>query len=98
MNVLKKLDDLKGSKPYHGFAKLQLGSHCIEAFRVVKNKFCKKGEGCKKSIFVELSDQVLFLPQYFWQKLTETDVEELNASEDEIHIFIFRRSAAGIEE
>lgn len=46
-------------------------------FKSVKNKFGKKSE-YKKSIVVELKDQVLFLPGYFWQKINEEDIVALN--------------------
>lgn len=48
----------------------------------MKNKFGKKGEESNKSILIELSDEVLFLPQYFMQKLTVEDIHELNTSID----------------
>lgn len=80
MNALKKLESLKPNKPYNGFANLSIGFHSITCFRSVKNKFGKKGDGSNKSILVELSNEVLFLPQYFRQKLDETDLFELNAS------------------
>lgn len=78
MNALKKLESLKPNKPYYGFTKLAVGFHEVIVFRVVKNKFGKKGEGSNKTILVELADQVLFLPQYFWQRLNEDDIRELN--------------------
>lgn len=78
MNVLKKLEDLNPNKPYHGFTKLSIGYHQISSFRSVKNKFGKKGVS-GKSILVELNDQIIFLPQYFWQKLNENDLQELNS-------------------
>lgn len=79
MNALKKLQEVAPNKPYLGFAKLSLGFHQIFNFRSVKNKFGKKGEGSAKSIMVELDEQVLFLPQYFSQKINEEDMSELNA-------------------
>lgn len=82
MNALKKLQHLNPNKPYHGFAKLAIGYHEIRCFRSVKNKFGKKGTS-GKSILVELADQILFLPQYFWQKLNENDLQELNTSIEE---------------
>lgn len=75
MNVLKKLE--APSKPYNGFTKLAKGYHQIVQFKSVKNKFGKKSE-YKKSIIVELEDQVLFLPGYFWQKINEDDIAALN--------------------
>lgn len=80
MEVLKKLEEVRPNKPYHGFGKLSIGFHRIECFRVVKNKFGKKGDGSNKSILVELCEEVLFLPQYFWGNLTEDDIKSLNAS------------------
>lgn len=82
MNALKKLENVKPHKPYHGFGKLQNGVHKIECFRVVKNKFSKKGEGSSKSILIELEEQVLFLPQYFWDKINENDIRDLNSGID----------------
>lgn len=78
MNALKKLEDIQPSKPYNGFTKLGVGYYRIHSFRVTKNKFGKKGEGSNKSILIELDDQVLFLPQYFWYKINEDDIVELN--------------------
>lgn len=78
MNVLKKLENAQPSKPYRGFAKLNEGNYEILNFRVVKNKFGKKADGSNKSILVELAEEVLFLPQYFWQKLNAEDIRELN--------------------
>lgn len=79
MNVFNKLDTLNPNKPYHGFAKLSIGYHVITNFRFVKNKFGKKNDGSGKSILVELKNEVLFLPQYFCQKLNESDIKELNS-------------------
>lgn len=79
MNALKKLEEVNPSKLYNGFAKLTIGFHKIECFRVVKNKFGKKSDGTGKSIMIELKDQILFLPQYFWQKIDEEDINELNS-------------------
>lgn len=78
MNVLKRLESVQPNKPYHGFNKLPIGYHEICCFRAVKNKFGKKGEGSSKTILVELDDQVVFLPQYFWQKINEKDISDLN--------------------
>lgn len=86
MNVLKKLENMQGSKPYLGFAKLAIGNHKIMCLRIVKNKFAKKGEGNGKSIIVELSDQILFLPQHFAQNLGSSDIEELNASKEAVFL------------
>lgn len=81
MEVLKKLEELVPNKPYLGFAKLSPGYHKILCFRSVKNKYGKKGDGSKNSILIELDDQVLFLPQYFNQKITgEDDIRRLNTA------------------
>lgn len=70
------------SKPYLGFKKLRIGNHEIERFKVVNNKQYHEGapESSKKALMVELEDQVLFLPQYFFEQLQydEQKVEELN--------------------
>lgn len=90
MDVLKKLENVRPNKPYHGFNKLSHGFHQIETFRVVKNKFGKKNDGSNKSILIELSNEVLFLPQYFWGKLTEEDLKSLNSSiESGEHVYIY---------
>lgn len=78
MNALKKLKEIQPSKPYHGFAKLNVGFYQIHSFKIVKNKFGKKAEGSGNSILVELNDEVLFLPQYFLHKLSAEDITELN--------------------
>lgn len=75
MDILKKLEE--PSKPYRGFPALTKGYHQILQFRSVKNNFAKKSEH-KKTILVELEDQVLFLPAYFWQKINEKDIVDLN--------------------
>lgn len=90
MEVLKKLEGLNQNKPYYGFTKISIGYHEIQSFRSVKNKFGKKSEGSEKSILIELEDQVLFLPQYFWQKINETDIQALNKCiEDGEQIYLY---------
>lgn len=90
MNVLKKLEELKQNKDYRGFAKLSIGFHKIEQFRIVKNKFGKKTEGTEKSILIELEDEVLFLPQYFREKLDEEDIRKLNATiESKENVYLY---------
>lgn len=74
MSALKKLEE---TKPYYGFTKLRVGFHQIKLFRTVKNKFEKKDD--VKSIMIELEDQVIFLPQYFRQKIYDLDICELNS-------------------
>lgn len=78
MEALKKLATLKENKPYHGFPKLAVGYHNILNLRTVKNKFSKKGEPTK-TILVELEKEFIFLPSYFWQKVNEKDMTDLNA-------------------
>lgn len=79
MEALKKLANVTTNKPYNGFPKLAKGHHNIVSFRFVKNKFGKKAEGTNKSILVELENEVVFLPQYFCQKLNEKDISDLNS-------------------
>lgn len=89
MDALKKLQDVTPSKPYLGFAKLSIGYHQIQCFRSVKNKFGKKADGNKRSILIELDDQVLFLPQHFSQKITENDIVELNDGIDSAPLYLY---------
>lgn len=60
-------------KPYYGFSHLAIGKHSIEKFRLTPNKFYNKKEvnSFKKSLVCELSDQVLFLPNYFSAQFNE---------------------------
>lgn len=89
MAALKKLQEVSPSKPYLGFAKLSIGHHKIHGFRFVKNKFGKKSEGNKTSILIELNDQVLFLPQYFNKKITESDIDELNDNINSTPLYLY---------
>lgn len=87
--MLKKLEN-ETNKPYRGFTKLKKGFHEILNFRIVKNKNGKKSDGSNKSILVELDDQVLFLPQYFNQKVNNEDFNDLNESistNEKIYLF-----------
>lgn len=88
MNALAKLRNIGESKPYQGFAKLNIGYHKIVCFRLVPNKFAKENNRDEKSILVELEEEVLFLPQYFMNVLNKDDINELN-SVDEIHYLYF---------
>lgn len=95
MNALRKLQQVQPSKPYNGFAKLNEGFYKINSFKIVKNKFNKKGSGCNKSILVELREEILFLPQYFMTKIGEDDICELNTSienGESIYLFFGGRS------
>lgn len=86
-SALNKLREVGPAKPYNGFPKLALGYHEIVCFRLVDNKYKKtKGKNGKetdnkknKCLLVELQDEVLFLPQYFSNKLNEEDITELNS-------------------
>lgn len=82
MEALRKLQE----KPYHGFSELSIGFHPIEQFRAVKNKFAKDDEKESKSILVELADQVVFLPKHIGDKLTETDLDELNSFKEAVFL------------
>lgn len=88
MNALAKLRKVGESKPYQGFAKLNIGYHKIVCFRFVQNKFSNKNNSDEKSILVELEEEVLFLPQYFMNSLNKDDINDLN-SDDEIHYLYF---------
>lgn len=92
MSAIAKLRMIGGvSKPYRGFAKLPIGYHKIECFRLVKNKFAKNnttGDDEEKSILVELEDQVIILPQYFMSVLDKDDMNNLNCA-DEINYLYF---------
>lgn len=62
------------AKPYKGFAKLAIGNYEIEKFRLVKNKFAANDPTApKKTVLVELADQVLFLPAYFSTNFNDDD-------------------------
>lgn len=78
-SILKKLQTAQAGKPYHGFTKLAIRDHQISRFRMTKNKFAKDSDG-SKTMIVELSSEILFVPQYFSGNLTENDIDELNSS------------------
>lgn len=80
MDILKKLQAARPNKPYRGFGKLSNGYHEIKDFRIVKNKFAKKNDTNTKSILIELSDEVLFLPHHFAKLLNEDAVQQLNST------------------
>lgn len=76
------MDSLNGNnqKPYVGFTKLDHGLYEVVGFRFIKNRFYKEGSSSdvKRTLLVELNDQVLFLPSYFAKRLNDSD-EKLNA-------------------
>lgn len=86
MDIVKKLQEAK-PKPYYGFAQLSLGFHEIISFRAVKNKFAKKGDKPTKTIVAELQKEILFLPQYFSESLTEEDIDNLNTCEEKVYLY-----------
>lgn len=86
MDIVKKLQEAK-PKPYYGFAQLSLGFHEIISFRAVKNKFAKRGEKATKTIVAELQKEILFLPQYFSERLTEDDIDNLNSCDDKVYLY-----------
>lgn len=83
MEALRKLKE----KPYRGFSELCIGFHPIGQFRAVKNKFAKEDEKDSKSILVELADQVVFLPKHIGERLTESDLEELNLFKEDVFLY-----------
>lgn len=91
MDVIKKLQEVN-PKPYNGFAQLSIGFHKIISFRMVKNKFAKKGEKPSKTLVVELQKEILFLPQYFSENLSEDDINELNESDESVYLYFGGRT------
>lgn len=85
-NALKKLQQAGETKPYFGFSKLPMGYHEIIGFRLTKNKFAKKDE-CKKTILVELKEQIVFLPKYFSENIKEEDINDLNSDGETKYLF-----------
>lgn len=83
MNVLKKLQHFDEDKPYHGFSKLSIGNHEIVSFRLTTNKY-------GRSVVCELTDQIIFLPQYLGQQLNEKDIHDLNACERKMYLHFGR--------
>lgn len=83
MSVFKKLKEIGyHSKPYHGFAKLEIGYHQVVCFRSTETTY-------GKTIVVELDNEVLFLPRYFVEKLTDDDILELNSSIEKENIYLY---------
>lgn len=71
MNVFEKLQQIGAEKPYNGFKKMSIGYHKILRFRTVSSKFADS------SVLVELKNEVLYLPNYFTENLTEDELKEL---------------------
>lgn len=89
MNVLQRLDN---GKKYRGFKSLPIGYHPIERFRAVKTKYGKKEKDgtIGLSILVELKDEILFLPQFWCDKITPSDMAELNeAIENKQEVYLY---------
>lgn len=91
MDVIKKLQEVK-PKPYYGFTQLSIGFHKIISFRTVKNKFAKKGEKQSKTLVVELQKEILFLPQYFSENLSEDEINALNECDESVYIYFGGRN------
>lgn len=86
MNAFQKLQEAGESKPYHGFSKLTLGHHEIICFRLVKKKFAKQ-EDCKRSLLIELKDQIVFLPNHFSENINDDDITELNSGGETKYLY-----------
>lgn len=81
MDVLDRLDQVK---PYNGFTSLSHGYHTIEQFRSVKNRYAKKKDGEDETgpsevVLVDLVDQVVFLNDY-WSEKIYPEMDVLNES------------------
>lgn len=89
MDALTKIQMIGVSKPYRGFTNLAVGYHKIARFRLVKNKFVNKNakESDKKSILVELDEEVVFLPQYYRDVLSEDDIINLNSAQESMYLY-----------
>ena len=91
-SALELLQGIKQySKPYKGYSKLPVGAYEVLSFRLVNNKnYDKRNHNSpKKTIIVEIDDQVLFLPDYFVLALKEDEkkVQELNT--DGVRKYLF---------
>lgn len=70
-----------GHKPYKGFSQLAVGNHQIFSFKLVPNKlYSKDKKTTKKTLIVELNEEIIFLPDYFAASINEDErkVNELN--------------------
>lgn len=81
MSVFDKLREITANKPYQGFTQLSIGYHRAVHFRKAKNKF-ENSDG-QLAVIVELRDQILYLPRYFSEKLTDANITELNDNIDD---------------
>lgn len=84
MDLLRK-KVYNDSKPYHGFKNLLIGNYKIVRFRMVMNRYYRPGSenpGLKKTLLVELEDQILFLPEYITAKFSGNKEEILQLNED----------------
>lgn len=80
MHVLKKIANPESTKPYHGLTKLPKGYHLVLVFRESIGQF-------GRSIIAELEDEIIFLPKYLIGRLTEQDVNDLNACNEKMYLF-----------
>lgn len=87
MSALQKIKSI-GNKPYNGFSKLPHGYHKIVGFKLTKNKYAADDDqGNKKSILVELKNEILFLPQYFTESISEDDINDINSSNEILYLY-----------
>lgn len=89
-NIFKIFDI---SKPYYGFADLQVGNYEIISFKFVQNKWydSEKKNSLKRILMVELSDQVLFLPAIFAKNFNDDDAVLEAVNNDKIKRFLCYR-------
>lgn len=88
MSALAKIKSI-GNKPYHGFSKLPHGYHEIVCFKLTKNKYAAADDEQenKKSIIVELKNEILFLPKYFTENINEDDINDINSSNEILYLY-----------
>lgn len=75
-------NQFESSKPYKGFAKLNIGNYEIKSFRLVRNKWYnpENTDSLERILLAELDDQVIFLPSYMAKNFKDDDklVEAVN--------------------
>lgn len=97
MEFLKQNVNLK---PYKGFRKLNKGYHEVELFKIVDNMRFKDDDeksGPKKCLIAELSDQILYLPEYFAREFMDHPerLRELNNEKEKTFLYFAGKRKSG---
>lgn len=91
MSTIDLFNPYAFSKPYKGFKYLPIGHHEIISFKFIRNRYFNQDDisSLRRTLMVELHDQLLFLPAYMALNFNDDDTLVTGLNTDGIKRYLY---------